>query len=202
MIPALESVHTGRLVLTPADPLQAPDQALLAHALTDLGLIGSALPASETALNFRRGPAFSDLIGFTGCAVTFADGNECEDARGPHVCIAAPAASPVLLVGRNTRPPRCPACGHAQRSWRASLDRGPGLAQTAGAFDATTALACPGCGASDALAHWRWGRHGGVGRSFVSVEEVFPAEGAPLPALMMALAHIGAGPWRHFYVQD
>ena len=52
------------------------------------------------------------------------------------------------------------------------------------------------------LWRWNWRLHGGFGRSFVLVEEVFPGEGAPLPTLLNALRDLGVGDWHHFYVQE
>jgi hypothetical protein len=73
---------------------------------------------------------------------------------------------------------------------------------SANALDATAALACPGCGHGAPAHAWRWGRHGGAGRSFLVIEEVFPGEGKPLPALEAALGQLGLGAWKYFYVQD
>lgn len=63
-------------------------------------------------------------------------------------------------------------------------------------------MQCDVCDATAPALRWRWGRHGGAGRSFVLVEEVFPGEAAPLPALVKALDALGAGPWGYWYIQD
>jgi hypothetical protein len=201
MIPALGSLHTGRLVLAPLDPLQAADQATTYALLREIGLAG---PGRGDGAGFAAGPALGALIGFTGCAVQFA--HAAAAASGPWLRLPPPNAAPRLLWGRNSRPPRCPDCAAALRPWRERLTASPeGLGpgnQPGLCCDARTELHCDACGSANPTYRWRWGQHAGAGRSFVLIEEVFPGEARPLPALMQALAGLGAGPWTFFYVQD
>jgi hypothetical protein len=64
------------------------------------------------------------------------------------------------------------------------------------------ALACPACGHSAPPWGWDWKESAGFGRIFLTVEEVFPGEAVPAPALLDLLARITGCAWRHFYVQD
>jgi hypothetical protein len=188
------------MVLTTADPLQAVDQATIVTALVDLGLLGERLERPDWA--FATGPGFGKLVGFTGCAVQFGDPVPGGSAPGPWVRVPPPLPAPRLLWGRNTRPPRCPGCSTPARDWTDWLASAPSREVPGCGCDAMQPLACGACAAAAPACRWRWGRHGGAGRSFVMVEEVFPAEGQPLPGLLQALGGVGAGPWVFFYVQD
>lgn len=200
MITALDSLHTGRLVLTTVDPLQAVDRATIVTSLADLGLLGARL--SEREATFGTGPAFASLVAFTGCAVQFGDAAAGGSVPGPWVRVPASLPTPRLLWGRNTRPPRCPACPTPLRGWATPLAPSPSPEHPGSGCDATLPLTCAGCGVSAPAHAWRWGRHAGAGRTFVMIEEVFPGEGRPLPALLQALGALGAGPWDFFYLQD
>jgi hypothetical protein len=200
MITALGSLHTGRLVLCPRDPLQAPDQATLARTLDDIRLIGAQLPAVDAEQRYRIGPDFGSLIAFTGCAVSFGT-QDAADTRGPGIRLPAPSAAPRLFVGRNTRPPRCPECRAPLRDWALAFGWATTQARQA-KQDATVMLRCVGCGAGACAHRWDFGRHGGAGRSVVLIEEVFPGEASPLPALLRALETATGVPWAYFYQQD
>ncbi|NBC14359.1 MAG: hypothetical protein GVY09_13665 [Gammaproteobacteria bacterium] len=211
IIPRTTSLHTGRLVLAPADPLQAVDQATIIAALHRLGLLGGQR-SDAAASAFAAGPALGALIGFTGCAVQFGGEGRAAIDVGPWLRIPPPSEAPRLFWGRNTRPPRCPACGAPLRSWRERLpvaaagDVAPASSAPAScdptSCNAVQPLRCDACETTSPALRWRWGRHGGAARSTVSIEEVFPGEGTPLPALVKALDALGAGPWVFFYIQD
>jgi hypothetical protein len=197
MIPVSAPLHTGRMVLTPVDPLQAANRATIVAHLADIGLLGAPLDGAPDG--FAIGDLFGALVGFTGCAVQFGGGEGPACAVGPWVRVLPTYDCPRLMWGRNTRPPRCPECGSALRNWRDLLAPPPRHGESP---ITAPKLHCNHCGETASAEHWRWGRHGGGGRSFVSIEEVFPGEAAPLPSLLAALAGLSVGPWQHFYVQD
>ena len=201
MIPALGSLHTGRLVLTTVDPLQAVAQPTIVGLLTELGLVG---PRRDAAASFDAGPALGALVGFTGCAVQFDGAGAPEATHGPWLHVPPATMEPRLRWGRNTRPPRCPTCSAALHAWRAHPPAPePGADDPRGlCCDADPPLRCDTCGSAQPTHRWRWGRHAGAGRSFVLIEEVFPGEARPLSALLQALEQLGAGTWDYFYVQD
>lgn len=202
MIPALGALHTGRLVLVPTDPLQAADQATIAKNLEAIGLIGAALPTTAAGeLRFRIGPAFGSLIAFTGCAVSFGDA-DAADSPGPRIAFPPPSAAPRLFVGRNTRPPRCPACRAPLRDWLGPFRAAASRADPTESLEAAASLLCPGCGTEACAYQWDFGRHGGAGRSVVLIDEVFPGEAAPLPGLLRALERSTGCAWGYFYQQD
>lgn len=137
--------HTGRLLLTPADPWLAVDPDRLRATLASLGFIGQPLatdlglsdapsrrlpghafpagaPPAEVGLGgtptrppapsqgFLVGGHFFDLLAFAGCAVNLRLSPTSSGEPFTHVHLVGPLASPLLLLGGNTRPPRCPTC--------------------------------------------------------------------------------------------
>ncbi|MEA3276913.1 MAG: hypothetical protein U9Q81_16830 [Pseudomonadota bacterium] len=184
-------IHTGRLLLTTEDPFLLPDSDALRAELTTVGFLGEPLPGPDPA--FSVGERFLQLVTFAGCSVQIdllpsADGPFC------HILIAGPFEQPRLLSGRNTRPPRCRNCRSPLRDWKVRL-AGWGAGRV-------TSIPCPACGNPQPPWGYDWKGSAGFGRLFVSVEEVFPGEAAPAPALMALLESITACPWRYFYVQD
>jgi hypothetical protein len=187
--------HTGRLILAPRDPNCAPDRGPLIHALDRAGFLGPALWPDGDA--YAAGEAFLCLLAFTGCAVQVEVRPSTEPDRPfCHIRIAGPFAEPTILIGRNTRPPRCPACRAALRAWRDALrdwTAAPAHAEP---------LPCPACATVSPACTWDWKETGGCARLILSVEEVFPGEATPTDALMQVLEAVARMPWRHFYVQD
>jgi len=185
--------HTGRLLLCAQDPLPSPDQEGLVSRLRAAGFLG--LPLRGRAGAFAAGERFLALGTFAGCSVQLA-----LEPRGEapfcHIGFVGPFPRPLLLTGRNTRPPRCRDCRAPLADWRRQL---------AGADEGRSEpapVACPNC--SEARLPWEYdGREkAGFGRLFLAVEEVFPGEAVPTPALLALLQGGGDSPWRHFYVQD
>lgn len=190
--------HTGRLVLAPRDPDCAPEPAILIRPLKEAGFLGAPLTPRGDA--YAAGATFLYLVAFTGCAVHL----ELDPQREPssethrpfcHIRIAGPFPNPVVLTGRNTRPPRCPACRTPLRDWRDRFGAGP----TSGH---ARPLSCPHCGSIAAACRWDWKESGGCARLWLCVEEVFPGEANPTDALMRILVGATHTPWRHFYIQD
>ena len=143
--------HTGRLLLTPADPWLAVDPHLLRATLETLGFIGQPL-AAEAELcgaitrqlpghpfpagaaladaglggaitqspppsqGFLVGERFFNLLAFAGCAVNLRLTPTFTGEPFTHVHLVGPLASPILLLGGNTRPPRCPTCRAANKA--------------------------------------------------------------------------------------
>jgi len=186
------SVHTGRLVLTEQDPFRLPDAAALVAALGAGGLIGGPLPGRPAA--YVTGPRFLGLVTFAGCAVQLELSPRGDGGPFCHIRLAGPYPEPRFLHGRNTRPPRCPSCRAPLKGWAEA-----GLGWDGSAMQP---LACPACAASAPAFRWDWKEGAGFGRLLVAIEEVFPGEAVPSPALLDLLARASGQPWRHFYVQD
>ena len=192
MITVSRPLHTGRLVLTPSDPQRTIALEPLVDKLRDIGFVGAALAGRRDA--FETGDQFLQLLAFTGCAVQLDSAPKDLGGTFVHIRFECTDTAPRLLAGRNARPPRCPSCGKALTEWRDHIRSG----QSAQVPE----LHCPHCETIAPGWRWNWRQHGGFGRSFVLVEEVFPGEGAPLPNLLNALHDLGVGDWQHFYVQD
>ena len=184
------AAHNGRLLLTPGDDQIAFERVALVDALRDCGLIGEPLGTDANA--FLPGPGFLGLITFTGCAVQIC--TDPSQAHFSHIRLLGPFPRPLLYHGRNARAPRCPSCGKSHPEWRALV--------AASGEEAPSTMPCAACGDDRPAWEWDWRGHAGCGRVLVAIEEVFPAEGIPSPALLGRLRQLGGGDWRHFYVQD
>ncbi len=183
--------HTGRLVLTTADPHAGPRPGPLLEAMTQMGFIGARLGGQEDA--FLVGPDFLSLVAFAGCAVRIetrpgASGALC------HVRLPPLAPQPCLYAGRNTRAPRCSGCRGRLSDWRARTAVWRARPESC--------VVCPHCGDTSPPWCWDWKRQGGFGRRLILIEEVFPGEAVPTQSLLDGLAQVSGTRWRHFYVQD
>jgi len=185
------SAHTGLLLLGPQDPFLLPEQAPLAARLSEAGLLGTPLEGRNNA--FAVGERFLQLVIFAGCSVRI---EQLPTGEAPlcNIRFTGPFRQPVFLSGRNTRPPRCRSCRGRLRNWREALsDRNN--AQPA-------PIICPVCGEASPPWGYDWKGQAGFGRLFIQIEEVFPGEATPAPALLGLLAGSSGCEWRHFYIQD
>ena len=192
--------HTGRLILTTADPNASPDGDALIAALARADLIGARLERrSDRRVTGPRecaycvGASFLSLVSFTGCAVKIATA---PDPLAPFCHLRFPplAPHPQLYAGRNTRPPRCRDCRGRLEDWRERTAEW--------ASQPELCVICPSCGATRPPWQWDWKEQGGFGRRAILVEEVFPGEATPTDALLDLLRAASGTGWRHFYVRD
>jgi hypothetical protein len=187
------SRHTGRLVLTTADPQAAPASGLVQGVLTQAGFIGAPLPGRPGT--FAVGPELLGLLSFAGCSVVLPGSTQDQAGEAHcHVRIAGPEPMPRLIWGRNTRGPRCPKCRARLTDWQQRL--------TDWIERPLAGEVCPKCGGIHPPWRWDWKQQGGFGRLFVLVEEVFPGEAVPTQPLFDLLTRACGVPWRHFYQQD
>ncbi len=184
--------HTGRLLLCARDPFLSPDQGRLTSRLRAAGFLGRPLGGRAGA--FAVGERFLAFLTFAGCSVHIELDPEAE-TPSCYIRYVGPFARPTLLCGRNTRPPRCRSCRAPLSDWQRRL------AEADAATSERCPIPCPTCG--DARPPWDydWREQAGYGRLFLAVEEVFPGEAVPTPALLDLLQG-GGSDWRHFYVQD
>lgn len=185
--------HTGRLLLTPQAPPLVPNPRRLRMALTESGFLGAPIAGQEDA--FLVGDHFLGLITFAGCSVkielappTDGGGSFC------HLRFSGPYEHPRPMTGRNTRPPRCRSCRAPLKEWRQQMD-------SANSADPAS-IPCPACGDARLISDWDWKKHGGYGRFFVQVVDIFPGEAVPTPGLMRILEESTRIPWRYFYVHQ
>jgi hypothetical protein len=188
------SRHTGHLLLAAADPEQEPPTAPLLDHLHRTGLLGPPLDAGG-GQHFLIGQAFLQLITFMGCSPLLE--LEPPPDGGPfcHLRIDGPWPAPQLRHGRNTRGPRCAACRTRFADWRELLPRWLERPME-------TSVQCPRCGHYQRPLDLTWRREAGFGRWFLVVEDVFPGEAVPVPALLEGLAGVTGGAWHYFYVRD
>jgi Zn ribbon nucleic-acid-binding protein len=184
-------LHTGRLLLVPQDPFHLSDLGLLTNGLVTAGFVGSRLPGRPDG--FAVGDNFLQLISFAGCSVQLSL-SPADDSPFCHLRLVGPFPRPHFAYGGNTRPPRCPACRTPFLGWRDQISRWE--------RDAIAPVQCASCGTRSAPWELDWKNAAGFGRLFVQVEEVFPGEAAPTPALLQLLADISGTAWRYFYVQE
>lgn len=190
-------LHTGRLILTPADPHLVPDVDLLIEGLSQSGFLGDPLSLEVTSMEegeraFAIGAGFLSLLTFAGCAVQIRDNRNA--GRFSHIRVPPVSPYPRLMVGRNTRSPRCVGCRAPLSGWRELVDHW--------ATHPHAGVRCTACGETRPPWLWDWKQQGGFGRAFVCIEEVFPGEAVPTPAFFEQLIRVSGIGWRHFYIQD
>lgn len=183
-----QTVPDNRLLLHPRSPHFAPTSAAVIAALGAIGLIGEPFEFAGRR-HYRPGEEFLSLITFLGCSPVVALG--APGATGSefcHVAVHGPHAASRLLVGRNTKPPRCRGCRQPVEEW-------PELV-------AADHYTCGGCGRTAAVAELDWRQCAGAGRLFVEVWGIFEGEAVPGDALLAALGRVGGGEWGYFYLRD
>ena len=182
-------LHNGRLLLTPEDPMATASIQRLEAELRREGLIGST--AGNSAMCFEPGARVFEYLGFTGCAVQLDQG---PGTTGLEITLEGSFDAPQQRLGRNSRPPRCAQCRQPLPGWREQVEQINSGRRSE--------LRCTHCHTEAPSWCWSWGRHGGFGRVFISLEPVFPGEGRPLPACFRLLEQMQLGAWRYFFVQD
>jgi hypothetical protein len=140
---------------------------------------------------FCAGPRFLQLISFLGCSPQIRltpdnGGDFC------HIQLLSPLPHPRLMVGSNTRPPRCPRCRAPMDDWQARLE-------TIGAH-LPPEITCPGCRQPVTPHHLLWRQQAGLGQRFILVHGIFPGEAVPVDELMHCLTQTG-GIWDYCYLQ-
>jgi len=186
--------QTGQLLLALATSGSIPERAVLIDYLQRRGFLGSALEGMGGDA-FRVGEAFLQLITFMGCSPHIE--LEPPPQGGPfcYVRIDGPWSEPLLRHGRNTQAPRCCACRARITDWQGLLP--VWLERTQDPI-----VDCPRCDHRQRPLDLGWRRTAGFGRLFIVVEDVFPGEAVPVPALLANLERTMGGPWQYFYVRD
>ncbi len=189
-ISLLMTNHMGRLLLAPRHPHAVLDPQALQQWLATFELIGAMLDRDPTTgiQSFARGARFFDWIGFTGCAVQL---GETDTTAGCHLRLWPLLPTPRLVYGRNSRAPCCQQCRkRAATSLQSLIDTPDCL------------VICSHCGHRAPAWNWDWRGQAGYARIFCSIEDIFPGEVAPLPALLTQLDQHSGIAWHWFVVQD
>jgi DNA-directed RNA polymerase subunit RPC12/RpoP len=190
-----QPLHTGRLVLTPEDPYLRPGKpAGILAQLHDIGFIGDRLADNDN--RYLLGDSFMQLVTFMGCSPSLQLAPGEPEQPFCHLLIDGPSDHPRLLWGRNTTPPRCANCRKRLQGWQTTFEA---WRQEPPGWQA----ACPYCGHRQDPATYDFRQSAGCGCLFLLVENIFPQEAIPSPALLNRLqATTDNRPWRYFYLQD
>ena len=189
-----DTKQTGRLVLAPLSPLDAPPMAPLLDYLTSSGFIGAALPGEHPGEYFI-GERFLQQITFMGCSPHIELEPPADGSSFCHIRLNDALNQPVLLHGRNTQPPRCGSCRKRLPNWKDSLQEWVGS-------PTQSQIECPHCGEIQSAIDLGWRQSAGSGRLFLYVEDVFPGEAVPVSGFLKALEKTTGCRWHYFYIQD
>jgi hypothetical protein len=178
------------LVLHPTAGIRPPDDWLL--RMERIGLLGRGI--GDDPQRYLVGAGFLQLVTFMGCspAIRLEPAND-QDREFCHIRIHGPWPDLHFLFGRNTRPPRCPACRGGIDPWRDRLETILGQPEQA--------QNCPRCAAESPPVAWNWRQQAGFGHTFVQIEAIFPGEAVPVDKLLHLLGNPGDPPWNYFYLQ-
>ncbi|MES9991984.1 MAG: hypothetical protein ABW098_08525 [Candidatus Thiodiazotropha sp.] len=189
-----QAQHPGRLVLTTEDPYLLPDSPdALLSGLHEIGFIDKAL---EQAPGYLLGDRFMQLVTFMGCSPYIRLEPDGSEEPFCHLRLDGPYPQPKLLQGKNTQPPRCEACRKRLISWKTSYE-------SCRASTNRCKASCPHCGHHQDPVTYDFRQSAGCGRLFLCVENIFPQEAIPSPALLEALKRSSNGQtWVYFYQQE
>ncbi|MET0029020.1 MAG: hypothetical protein ABW101_15430 [Candidatus Thiodiazotropha sp.] len=190
-----QSLHNGRLILTPEDPYWAPDDTSpLIQKLQDIKLIEQ--PLASQPKHYLLGDNFMRWVSFMGCSpfIRLTPGEDGEAFC--HLVINGPSRHPRLITGRNTTAPRCNNCRKRLPDWEP-------IFATWQEEDPGWEAVCPHCGHLQDPARYNFRQTAGCGRLFLSIENIFPQEAIPDPGLLTHLQTASDGhSWHYFYQQD
>jgi len=191
------TIHTGRLVFTPADPYCVPPDipAILAR-LRRIEFCAEALEEMP-GQHYLLGARFMQLVSFMGCSPFIRLQPSEDDQPFCHLVVDGPHAEPIFLHGRNTTPPSCEQCRKRIPDWQQLIERW--RRQPEGFL-----AGCPHCGHRQNPLSYNWRQSAGFGRLFLYVENIFPNEAIPSPELLRNLeeGEHDCMPWSYFYIQD
>ena len=191
------TIHTGRLVFTPADPHHLPsDIPAIIERLRHIEFCAEPI-SGMNGHHYLLGPRFMQLVSFMGCSPFIQLQPTVDDQPFCHLIIDGPHPHPVFLRGRNTSPPSCEKCRKRIPDWQSLIEA---WREQPKSFLAT----CPHCGHRQNPLRFNWRQSAGCGRLFLFVENIFPNEAIPSPELLKALEEgkQDCEPWSYFYIQD
>ncbi len=192
-----------KLILLPTDPDTGIENCeQLVHPLQAIGFIGE--PAScRQGLFYPVGDRFLQLVSFLGCSPMIeldppANSAELDaaiaDGRFCHVMLTC---SPALQFRADpqTRPPRCPQCGHADTHWAQRL-------QDWRDNPAETGWTCAACEQPAPLTSWVFRKTAGFGKVFVEIRGIYPSEAVPGDLLLNTLRSVTGNAWHYIYIKE
>jgi len=196
-------VPADKLILLPADPhVGADDCSDLAACLQNIGLIGGQ-SAHASGLFYPTGDRFLQLVSFLGCSPSIElepprNRTELDQAvangRFCHIVLVCETTLQ-FRADRQTRPPRCPHCGHPVPDWQVHI-------RTWQDNPAESHWSCTACGEAGELTDWVFRKTAGFGKVFLEIRGIYPSEAVPGEALLAALAEHTGGTWRYMYIKE
>ncbi len=191
------TIHTGRLVLSPADPFYLiQDIKSLIARLRSIHFCAGPMQKLN-GHHYLLGDRFMQLVSFVGCS-PFIRLKPTEDGQPfCHLVVDGPYPKPIFLQGRNTTSPSCKQCRKRIPDWQPLISQWLMQPET---FQAI----CPYCGHQQNPASYNWRQSAGSGRLFLFVENIFPNEAIPSPELLKTLeaGDQDSAAWSYFYIQD
>ena len=192
----------NKLILLPTDAHAGiEDCSQLAATLQHAGLI-SSVREYQGGRFYPSGDRFLQLISFLGCSPSIEldppqDSTRLDQAIAEgRFCHVQLVCGPTLHLraDRQTRPPRCPACGRPIMDWSTFIKHWQ-------ANPADTAWSCADCGKHARLTDWDFGKTAGLGKVLVEISGIYPAEAVPTGALLQVLTGLTGSPWRYIYIK-
>ena len=183
----------NQLVLYPSSQISSTlHQSQVIQWLEDKQII-TAINAPISANVFLTGQQFMQRISFVGCSpvINLGDQSQAEELGLPKLEIEVSVIypKPRLLVGENTRAPKCPVCGVTMENWRDHLLDGVNLK-------------CTACNAQTPASGFQWAKQGAYTQTFLSINGIYPREAVPLDSFLTELASLYESPMKYCYLQN
>ncbi len=185
----------GLLYLYPTTKIESIEilkDQLIIH-LTDLKIIDSVL--INQPLAWSIGNDFMRHIIFMGCAPYLKiEAESVTDTDFCHIRFKS-STQPILLLGENSRPPKCPQCQTSnpilfkilQSSQEPRIIKEPNYT-------------CESCHTSAPLTHYTWQKNAGISDFFIEIPHIFPKEAIPSDFLLHSLQKKTNLKWDYFYL--
>lgn len=185
--------QTGQLLLAPFPTGGKTEIQPLLNHLRQVGLLGPPLEGLGNNA-FQIGEAFLQLVTFMGCSPHIEVAPPPQGGPFCYLRIDGPWPKPLLRHGHNTQAPRCVHCRARIIDWQRMLPEW--LAEPE-----HSSIICPRCSNRQSPLDLGWRRQAGFGWLFIVIEDIFPGEAIPVPALLSGLAQVTNNPWQYFYVR-
>jgi hypothetical protein len=183
------------LVICPEDS-ECPPPSIehLAAFLATIGLTGDVIRQDVYTRKhqYMTGERFLDLIAFLGCSPNIKLEPDKDHQSFCHINIFVNQGESLAFKhGRQTAPPRCPACRKPLGDWRALIENDM--------LPEDRMWTCPACGKVARPWQYDWRKTAGFGRCLIEITDIFPKEALPQTTLLDALAQQFSMNWTWFY---
>ena len=172
----------SQLILHPSDAYWLDQHALLKPLLLDLQFIQNK-KINDTFLTGKR---FLNLLTFMGCSpnIQIEFDKQHPDKAFCSVNIVQ-TVDPLLIVSNNIRPPKCPFCKKSVSIWQR--------------FQQNQLFNCPHCQQPIQINTLNWKQQAGFAQTMIIIDNIYPQEAQPTPALVNKLNQQTGANWQYFY---